>query len=170
MSREAPIVLLYMGRPELLDVRPSWGVGKLNATTVLLEPLDAGETDELVGMLLDGAEVESGLDERIRAAADGNALLLEEMLAMVRESGGDVAVPPTIRALLAARLDQLGRRRALRAGTRLGRGAALPSGGRRGAVPRAGVGRSGARGARPQGAAPPGPAADSHGPRASLAP
>jgi class 3 adenylate cyclase len=48
LSRDAPILLLCMARPELLERRPSWGGGKWNATTVLLEPLDAAETDELL--------------------------------------------------------------------------------------------------------------------------
>ena len=41
LSRDAPILLFCMARPELLDRRPNWGGGKLNATTVLLEPLSA---------------------------------------------------------------------------------------------------------------------------------
>ena len=44
LSRDAPILLLCMARPELLDVRPAWGGGKLNATNVLLEPLAPEET------------------------------------------------------------------------------------------------------------------------------
>ena len=40
-SRDAPILLLCLARPELLELRPGWGGGKLNATTVLLEPLSA---------------------------------------------------------------------------------------------------------------------------------
>jgi class 3 adenylate cyclase/tetratricopeptide (TPR) repeat protein len=108
LSRDVPILLLCLARPELLDRRPGWGGGKLNATTVLLEPLDAAETEELIERLLDGEELEPGLTERIRVAAEGNPLYVEEMLAMVRESGErDVVVPPTIKALLAARLDQL---------------------------------------------------------------
>jgi len=108
LSRDAPILLLCLARPELLDKRPGWGGGKLNATTALLEPLDAGETETLIESLLDGEELEPVLAERIRAAAEGNPLYVEEMLAMVRESGErEVVVPPTIKALLAARLDQL---------------------------------------------------------------
>ena len=38
-SRDAPILLLCIARPELLELRPGWGGGKLNATTVLLEAL-----------------------------------------------------------------------------------------------------------------------------------
>jgi class 3 adenylate cyclase/tetratricopeptide (TPR) repeat protein len=107
-SREAPILLLCMARPELLDRRPTWGGGKLNATTVLLEPLTREETAELIDRLLADATVGADLRARVADAADGNPLFVEEMLALVRESGnGEVAVPPSIHALLAARLDQL---------------------------------------------------------------
>ena len=105
LSREAPLLLLCMGRPELLERRPSWGGGKWNAATVLLEPLDAGETEQLLSEL---GEVPDELHARIVQVAEGNPLFLEEMLALVRDSGGEeVEVPPTIQALLAARLDQL---------------------------------------------------------------
>jgi class 3 adenylate cyclase/tetratricopeptide (TPR) repeat protein len=105
LSRQAPIVLLCMARPDLLDRRPGWGGGKINATTVLLEPLGVEETERLIESL---ADLDAGLAARIREASEGNPLFVEEMVAMVRESpSGDVAVPPTIQALLAARLDQL---------------------------------------------------------------
>ena len=106
MSRGAPILLLCLGRPELLDRKAAWGGGLLNATTVLLEPLSPEETAELIGTLAGGLGAD--LAERIRDAADGNPLFVEEMAAMVAEAGnGDVVVPPTVHALLAARLDQL---------------------------------------------------------------
>ena len=105
LSRDAPILLLCMARPDLLDVRPAWGGGKLNATTALLEPLAPDETAELVDALAEG--VEQGLRNRILEAAGGNPLFVEEMVAMAADSGEQVAVPPTIQALLAARLDQL---------------------------------------------------------------
>ena len=110
LSRDAPILLVCLARPELLDRRPGWSGGKLNATSVLLEPLAAGETDELIDGLLDGHPLDIGLRRRIAVAAEGNPLFVEEMLAMVHELGSDeVSVPPTIQALLAARLDQLPR-------------------------------------------------------------
>jgi tetratricopeptide (TPR) repeat protein len=88
-----------------MERRPGWGGGKWNATAVLLEPLGAVETDLLLDAL---GGVEEELRERIRTAAEGNPLFIEEMLALLRASGdGEVAVPPTIQALLAARLDQL---------------------------------------------------------------
>ena len=105
LAREAPILLLCLARPELLERRPAWGGGKWNATNVLLEPLDAAETDQLVDAL---GGVEGSLRARIREASEGNPLFVEEMVALVREAGdGAVAVPPTIQALLAARLDRL---------------------------------------------------------------
>ncbi len=107
-SRDAPLLVLCLARPELLDRRPGWAGGKLNATTVLLEPLSSSETDELIERLLGDAAVDEDLRARIRDAAEGNPLFVEEMLAMVADSpGGGVVVPPTIQALLAARLDQL---------------------------------------------------------------
>jgi class 3 adenylate cyclase/tetratricopeptide (TPR) repeat protein len=107
-SRDAPMLVLCMARPELLDRRAGWAGGKLNATTVLLEPLSATETDELIERLLGDADVDDDLRVRIRDAAEGNPLFVEEMLAMVADSpGAGVVVPPTIQALLAARLDQL---------------------------------------------------------------
>ena len=105
LSRGAPILLLCTARPELLDRRSSWGGGKLNATNLLLEPLAPEAAAELIAALGESAEAELG--ERILEAAGGNPLFVEEMVAMAAEEGGAVTVPPTIQALLAARLDQL---------------------------------------------------------------
>jgi class 3 adenylate cyclase/tetratricopeptide (TPR) repeat protein len=108
LSRDAPVLLLCLARPELLERRPGWGGGKLNATSVLLQPLAAEETDELVEILLGGEHIDPATRDRIVLAAEGNPLFVEEMLAIARESPGeDLRVPPTIKALLAARLDQL---------------------------------------------------------------
>ena len=110
LSRDAPIFLLCVARTELLDVRPGWGGGKLNATSLLLEPLGAEECEELMERLVTDAPLDAELRERrSRSRRPGNPLFVEEMLAMVREHGGDgeVAVPPTIQALLQARIDSL---------------------------------------------------------------
>ena len=105
LSRDAPILLLCMARPDLLDRRTGWAGGKVNATSVLLEPLEPAETEQLIESL---AHVEEGLRDRILEAAEGNPLYVEEMVAFVEASGGgEITVPPTIQALLAARLDQL---------------------------------------------------------------
>jgi DNA-binding SARP family transcriptional activator len=108
LSTGAPILLLCLARHELLERRPGWGSRQPNATTVALEPLEPVETDELIGHLLHGQELAPGLTARIRTAAEGNPLFVEEMLAIVQASGSDeVVVPPSIKALLAARIDQL---------------------------------------------------------------
>jgi len=72
---------------------------------VLLEPLRPEDADAMIESL---GRVDVTLAARIREAAEGNPLFVEQMVALVKESGnGDVVVPPTIQALLAARLDQL---------------------------------------------------------------
>ena len=121
-SRGAPMLLVCMARPELIDSRPQWGGGKLNATSVLLEPLSANECKQLVANVVGETELAQGLEARIAEAAEGNPLFVEEMLSMMIDDGllvhengrwaaaGDletVPVPRTIRALLAARLDRL---------------------------------------------------------------
>jgi len=108
LSRDASILLLCIARPDLLDHRPGWGGGKLNATTMLLEALTEAESGQLVDNLL-LARLDTGMRERIATAAEGNPLFVEEMLAMVTEDvNGDLdTIPPTIQALLAARLDRL---------------------------------------------------------------
>jgi class 3 adenylate cyclase len=106
-SRDAPIFVVCIARPELLDVRPGWGGGKLNATSVLLEPLSADEAHELAEEVLGDRNLDPETRERILATAAGNPLFLEEMAALAHEARGAVDVPPTIRALLQARLDTL---------------------------------------------------------------
>jgi class 3 adenylate cyclase/tetratricopeptide (TPR) repeat protein len=122
-SREAPILLLCTARPEFLDTRPEWGGGKLNAQTVLLQPLDPKFSTELISNLLGGSGLPADASNRIAEAAGGNPLFVEQMLSMliddhllVRQNGGwapagdlsSVAVPPSVAALLAARLERLG--------------------------------------------------------------
>ncbi|HEX2506157.1 MAG TPA: AAA family ATPase [Gaiellaceae bacterium] len=120
-ARGAPLLLLCLARPDLLDTRPGWAGGKLNASSVLLEPLDDGEASALISARLGGA-FDGEIARRVTEVAEGNPLFVEEMLAMlvgeglVRRAGsgwvaaGDLAgasVPGTIQALLAARIDLL---------------------------------------------------------------
>ena len=96
LSSGAPILILCMTRPELLDRRPSWPV------TFRLAPLSDGDTDALIS-----TRVPTDLRKRIAAAAAGNPLFIGEMLALAGDGDADIDVPATLRALLAARLDQL---------------------------------------------------------------
>jgi class 3 adenylate cyclase/tetratricopeptide (TPR) repeat protein len=95
LSVGSPLLLVCMARPELTERRPHWPV------TLRLEPFGADEVDELIG-----ERVSDALRARIARVGGGNPLFLEEMVAMT-EAGEDMAVPPTLQALLAARLDQL---------------------------------------------------------------
>jgi class 3 adenylate cyclase/tetratricopeptide (TPR) repeat protein len=96
LASEAPILLLCLARPELVERRTAWPV------TLRLEPLG----DEDVGELIP-EPFPAELRERITRASGGNPLFVEEMLAMAGQMEGEVLVPPTLQALLAARLDQL---------------------------------------------------------------
>ena len=108
-TRDSSILLVCLARPELLEVRPGWGGGKLNATTALLEPLSEIESTRLVENLSAGAGLSEPDRRHIVAAAEGNPLFAEEMYALVTESGDEAKreMPATIQALLAARLDRL---------------------------------------------------------------
>ena len=107
-STDAPILLLCLGRPELLDARPRWAGGRANVSSALLEPLSGSESEQLIELLLGGRELAPELRDRISKAAEGNPLFIEQMLAMLADNGdGAGRVPPTIQALLAARLERV---------------------------------------------------------------
>jgi class 3 adenylate cyclase/tetratricopeptide (TPR) repeat protein len=102
------VMIICTARPELLDQRPSWGGGKLRSTSISLGPLGSDDADELAAHLLAGFDV--GSRDRLTAAAEGNPLYLEQLAALVSEADDDdplADIPPTLRALLAARLDRL---------------------------------------------------------------
>ena len=112
-----------MARPDLLEKRPAWGGGKRWVTTMQLEPLSPDESSELVGGLLGQADLPADVRAQIGQAAEGNPLFVEELLGKLIDDGflvqsgdgwaahgnvRDLSIPPTIQALLAARLDGLG--------------------------------------------------------------
>jgi predicted ATPase len=108
-TRTSPLLLLCLARSELLDLRPSWGGGKVNASTILLEPLSEDECQLLIEHA-GGGSLGEAVAARVTGAAEGNPLFLEQMVAIALDEGvnaSDVPVPPTIEALLAARLDRL---------------------------------------------------------------
>ena len=111
-----------MARPELLDSHPGWGGGKLDAASMLLEPLNDGDCRKLIANLLGRGPLPADAETWIAEAADGNALFAEELLAMLvdddllawdgarwvaAEGLLAVPVPTTINTLLAARLEGL---------------------------------------------------------------
>ena len=107
-SSEAPILFVCLTRPELLEERPTWAAPRANASVAMLAPLD----DEEAATLVEGLRQRTlGSDDlrRILSAADGNPLFLEQLLALNADADGvgKLVIPPTIQALLSARLDQL---------------------------------------------------------------
>lgn len=117
-SRRVAMLVLCTARPELLEQRPYWGGGKLNATSILLQPLKDNESVQLLTNLLGNDGIQDLL-ARVVETTQGNPLFIEEMVGMlidegqVEGDGGDrsaglaVAVPPTLQALLNARLELL---------------------------------------------------------------
>ncbi|HYK95267.1 MAG TPA: AAA family ATPase [Candidatus Dormibacteraeota bacterium] len=120
-ARDAPMLVVAIARPELLEVRPTWGAGKPRATTVLLEPLDDASVAQILNNLV-GHPLPDELMRTIEDAAEGNPLFVEELLSVLVDDGtldrdGDayrltrtpsqITVPATIEGLLAARLDRL---------------------------------------------------------------
>ena len=109
----APVLVLCLARPDLLDLRPHWGGGRLSSSSVLLDILTETESETLLDQLAPDGNVEPRARERILAVADGNPLYIEQLLAAALEGEVD-AIPDSIHTLLAARLDRLdGRDRAV---------------------------------------------------------
>jgi class 3 adenylate cyclase/tetratricopeptide (TPR) repeat protein len=118
----APALILCLARPELLDARPDWMRAKPNASSVALAPLTETQTDGLIRSLVDGTEVPIEARTRIVEVTEGNPLFVEETIRMLIDDGilrqvdghwmvaedlTRIAIPPTILALLTARLDRL---------------------------------------------------------------
>ena len=120
-SRGVPLLIVCTARTELLDDRPGWGGGQVNARSLMLEPLGEEESGQLMDNLLGESDLPPIVRRYIVGAAEGNPLFLEEFLAslidrdVLRLEGGtwttqelpSLAVPPSIQALLAARVDRL---------------------------------------------------------------
>ncbi|HSG13815.1 MAG TPA: AAA family ATPase [Gaiellaceae bacterium] len=107
-AADQPILVLCMTRPELFDERPSWAAPRRGATVITLEPLGEEESATLVETLATARGIPEGELPRILETAEGNPLFLEQLLAHRADSGnGHEAIPPTLQALLAARIDRL---------------------------------------------------------------
>jgi hypothetical protein len=122
LSRDARILPCAMARPEFLQTRPGWSAGRRHVTTTVLAPLSEPDSAALAEGLL-GRGLDPQLLARITAAAEGIPLYVEELVASLADQGrleldgagqwrangdlGDITVPPTVQALLAARLDRL---------------------------------------------------------------
>ena len=122
-SSGAPLLMLATARPDLLEAQPKWGE-RPGSTCLVLRPLSEAAATQVVSNLLGSAGLSQVVVRRIVEAAEGNPLYVEQMLSMLIDSNalrlenghwvraenyGEIRVPPTIHALLEARLDNLSR-------------------------------------------------------------
>ena len=125
-SEDAPILLLCTSRHDLLEKRPDWGE-RASAIRLVLRPLTDDAAAKVAINLLGATGLPADVVARIVEAAEGNPLYVEQMLSMLVDSGalrqedgrwvraesyGEIAIPPTIKALIEGRLGQLRRERA----------------------------------------------------------
>jgi predicted ATPase/class 3 adenylate cyclase len=107
--RGVPLLLLCLARPELLDIRPGWGGGRVRATAIELEPLGATDSETLIEALLDDQELPDTARIALFEKTEGNPLFVEETIRMLSEANGARVdrIPDTLQALIAARIDHL---------------------------------------------------------------
>jgi class 3 adenylate cyclase/tetratricopeptide (TPR) repeat protein len=106
--RDAPLLIICLARPELLDEHPDWGGGSTRATSIELEPLQPAETEQLADALIAETSLPPSMRAEILRVAEGNPLFVEETVRMLAEGGdGRTRIPETLQALIAARIDSL---------------------------------------------------------------
>jgi DNA-binding SARP family transcriptional activator/class 3 adenylate cyclase len=114
-SHDVPLLLLCTARPELYERRPTWGAGLRNEQTINLAPLSDAETAELVSHLSRSTELSAHFERLVLDRAGGNPLYTEELVRFLvdrqldpsSDALDDTALPDTVQALIAARLDTL---------------------------------------------------------------
>jgi class 3 adenylate cyclase/tetratricopeptide (TPR) repeat protein len=105
-AHDVPMLVLCTARPDLFDLRPTWTAPRPNASVITLQALSETDTDALVERL---GDLPAETRERIVRAAEGNPLFAEQLVAMRAETEDVLEVPPTLQALLSARIDRLGK-------------------------------------------------------------
>ena len=105
----SPLLVVCTARPELLERRPSWGGGKLNATTLVLPPLGNEDAARLIAALIGQAVLPAETQASLLARAGGNPLYAEQYVRMFAERGSaeDLPLPENVQGIIAARLDAL---------------------------------------------------------------
>jgi class 3 adenylate cyclase/tetratricopeptide (TPR) repeat protein len=122
--RDARVLIICLARPELLEVYPGWGGGRIRGATIELGALGDEDADQLVEALLVDAALPGDLRRQVLAKTEGNPLYVEETVRMLIEGPAKhVAIPDTVQALIAARVDGLprGARNVLRRAAVIGR-------------------------------------------------
>ena len=120
---DAPLLILCLARPELLERRPAWGQRVRNYTTISLPPLSTEQSHQLITELLKGEAIPADVRRRILAKTEGNAFFIGETLRMLidnrnlaRDAGGawrwtgdpvDIRMPDTVHGMILSRIDLL---------------------------------------------------------------
>jgi class 3 adenylate cyclase/tetratricopeptide (TPR) repeat protein len=106
---DVPLLAVATARPELLERRPGWGGGKLNATTLALPPLSEDQTALLIAQLLERSVLPAESQQALLDRAGGNPLYAEQFaeLFLERGSADELRLPETLQGIIAARLDGL---------------------------------------------------------------
>jgi class 3 adenylate cyclase/tetratricopeptide (TPR) repeat protein len=120
-ERGSALLMLCTARHELLETKADWGEAP-GTSRIVLQPLSEADSARVIDALLGDTGLAESARRRIVAASEGNPLFVEQLLSMLIDSGrllrrddrwvatsdlADLAIPPTIHALLAARLDAL---------------------------------------------------------------
>ena len=118
---EAPVLVIALARPELMDRRPGWGGGRRNFLNLFLEPLAETEIRSLVRHLLPERDAERV--EQIVAQAEGNPFYAEELVRALIDQPGDRGLPDSVQATVLSRIDLLNEneRQVLQLGSVFGR-------------------------------------------------
>jgi class 3 adenylate cyclase len=108
-ARDVPMLILCTARLELLERRPAWSGGKLNAAIIALAPLSDEETARLIAGLSEKALLEVDKQSALLERAGGNPLYAEQFVRMLAERGSaeELSLPETVQGIIAARLDSL---------------------------------------------------------------
>jgi class 3 adenylate cyclase/tetratricopeptide (TPR) repeat protein len=105
---DVPLLVICTARPELLDRRPGWGGGKLNATTIGLASLSDVQTSALIAATLDRTLLPADIQRALIERAAGNPLYAEQYAQLYRERpSADLPMPESLQGIIAARLDGL---------------------------------------------------------------
>ena len=107
---DVPLLAVATARPELLERRPGWGGGKLNATTLALPPLSEDQTALLITQLLKRSVLPAESQQALLERAGGNPLYAEQFAELFLERGSaadELGLPETLQGIIAARLDGL---------------------------------------------------------------
>jgi predicted ATPase/class 3 adenylate cyclase len=104
-----PLLVVCSARPELLERRPGWGGGKLNASTFGLSPLSQEQTAVLISHVLERTLLPAEIQQALLERSEGNPLYAEQFaqLYLERGSADDLPLPETLQGIVAARLDGL---------------------------------------------------------------